>query len=483
MSLRVAAPTDPAAWSYRNFVHWGFDAGHDGSWEYVVQLHNEVQFDFYGSKESSEVHAYVYSIRGGRTADLRCEGIASLTDGWYRVDGLDATCLPITPNEAVHTHVWYSPHHGPDDPRDGESRDNAPDVPREERPDDSPPADDGPVPVVRPGGFDGDPATTERVDTADPASAAIAMSLAAFTDHGTDEPPRVPARYAMLAREDAFADALAGSALAGAGPMLLTAREALDGAVAQELKRILEPGATVFLLGGTGALSDAVRDAVSDLGFVSERLAGPTRVETSVAIADEVRRQHPGDVVALARTNAPGDTPSAAWADSVTGGAWAARAGVPILLTPTEGLHPAVASWMEDHPVQRTVLFGGEAALANAVAEAVPSPVRVAGHNRAGTASEIAQSLWDVSPQGTRRYLVIDGFRDDGWAFGLPAASLSSATGAPVLIVASGTAPPETASTVTECGTPAIDLLIVGSNTIVSEGAREELDQLDGMAC
>ncbi len=95
------------------------------------------------------------------------------------------------------------------------------------------------------------------------------------------------AAAAVLARADAFPDALAGGPFARAqdAPILLTATDQLDARTAAELQRLLEPGSTVFLLGGQAGLSDAVAAEVAALGYTVERLAGSNRFGTAAAIA------------------------------------------------------------------------------------------------------------------------------------------------------------------------------------------------------
>lgn len=88
------------------------------------------------------------------------------------------------------------------------------------------------TPAVDP--FDGDPATTERLDVADPTSGAIRMSQVRFAAE--------TAPYAVLSRNDDFADSLAGAPLTGKGPMLLTSPDALAPATLDELLRVLPDG-------------------------------------------------------------------------------------------------------------------------------------------------------------------------------------------------------------------------------------------------
>ncbi len=121
---------------------------------------------------------------------------------------------------------------------------------------------------------------------------ATAAAIARETHPEAGEAPA-----AVLARNDDFADGLAGAPLAHAaeGPLLLTGVEALPSVTAEELERVLAPEATVYLLGGEAAISTAVAEAVADLGVRVERLWGPSRHATAVAIAEELARLLAGD--------------------------------------------------------------------------------------------------------------------------------------------------------------------------------------------
>jgi hypothetical protein len=295
-----------------------------------------------------------------------------------------------------------------------------------------------------------------RVADARPADVAISVSKRRFQ-------PRA-ASHVVLARHDVFADALAGAALTRKGPLLFTARTVMPELTAAELQRVLPPGGTVYLLGGAKAVDPAVERAVTRSGFRVKRLHGADRYATAVAVGDEVRRLNPGvTTVALARARGRTATDTAAWADSVTGGAWAARAGVPVLITDSKALHPTVASALGRWKPQRTVLFGGEHALSRAVERAVPRPRRVFGADRAATAAAIGAQLW-TEPRG---FVFSNGYREDGWAFGLAAAGLAADMRAPLLIVNRDVVPDATRRHVAGCAVPTSGYTLVGSAAII----------------
>jgi uncharacterized secreted protein with C-terminal beta-propeller domain/putative cell wall-binding protein len=328
--------------------------------------------------------------------------------------------------------------------------------------------------------FDGDPATTERIVRGDPTTAAVALSQARFADAGARTGRR--ADYVVLSRDDDFPDSLAGAALTDAGPLLFTTPRVLTAATANEIARVLPPGGRVYLLGGTGAISAAVEDGLRDNGYEVVRLAGATRVETALAVADAVRARHPGDTVLVARAEGTDDNPGSGWADSVTGGAYAAARAMPVVVTPTDALHPAVAAWLDADAPARTVLLGGPAALSGAVERAVPNARRVSGVERTATAAAIVRDLWALDDDGRRNYVVVNGEHPEGWAYGLAAAGLAADAMAPMVLVTDRVTP-ATRALVAGCGAPEVDLTVVGDGTVVPGATREHLDTLDGAAC
>lgn len=187
----------------------------------------------------------------------------------------------------------------------------------------------------------------------------------------------------VLARSDDYADALAGVPLAAAkdGPLLLTPPANLDPRTLAEMRRCLAPGATVYLLGGTAALSDSVEDAVRAAGYAVVRLAGADRYDTSLAVL----QQGLGSVarVLLATGN---DFP-----DALAAGAAAGARGGGVLLTDGAELPAAIASYVATSRVP-VFAVGGPAAAADPLATAVEGPDRYA------TAAAVASALFDHPP-------------------------------------------------------------------------------------
>ncbi len=283
----------------------------------------------------------------------------------------------------------------------------------------------------------------------------------------------------IVARGDDFADSLAGAPLLRDGPLIHTVGGVLTTDGLTELQRALPAGATVYILGGEAAVSKDVVARLEGAGFTPIRLSGPSRVETSVAIAEEVLRLYPqGDIseVLVARAwGAPGN-PTAAWADSVTAGGVAAQGALPVLVTMTEGLHPAVASFLRNHDVRIAHLIGGKAALSDAVDHDVSSITgtfsRRSGPDRAATAVDITRR-W----RSGGNHLLINTFVEDGWRAGLAAAGISADIGGPLLVVGQDHVPAATSEWLLGCGfNQPSGLWAIGTGMLIDQSVVTALD-------
>jgi hypothetical protein len=177
---------------------------------------------------------------------------------------------------------------------------------------------------------------------------AIATSRYNFADHGAAG-PLAQAGAVVLSRSDQYADALAGSSLAVRknAPLLITPPNALDPAVRAEIGRVLAPGGTVYVLGGTAALSPAVSSALTKLNYHVVRLAGPDRFATALTI-DGAIDQNPKTVVIATGAN---------FKDALAAGA----TGEPLVLTDGASMPAASAAYLNrlDPNATHLVTVGG----------------------------------------------------------------------------------------------------------------------------
>ena len=231
------------------------------------------------------------------------------------------------------------------------------------------------------------------------------------------------AKGAVLARVDQFADALAGIPLATAkgGPLLVTGRDGLDPAVGDELARVLPQGGTVHLLGGDDALSPAVADAVRARGLQVVRVAGATRVETAVAVADIIG---PANVAMIVNAwNFP---------DALAAGAASGAAGAThILLTDAGGVPAVTAAKLQQGGYAHRIVFGGTHVVSDGAARGVAATERLAGETRVGTSVAAARRF---RPTATAVWLADGG----DYVGGLVGGAMAAAGGGPLLLTTGG---------------------------------------------
>ena len=298
----------------------------------------------------------------------------------------------------------------------------------------------------------------------------VAINLCQFLFTEPDQ-----ARTVVLARSDVFADALAGAPLAADDSCILYTTGGptapLDAETRAEIDRVLPDGGRVRIMGGTQAVSTTAEQELTAAGYVLERFAGPTRYETAEVIARRVVEERPGTTEAMLAFG--GNFP-----DAVTGGAYGAEAGVPILLTPTDALHPAAARAFADLGTTTTAVLGGAAVISDAAANAAPNPVRVAGPNRMATAVAVATTLWSrVLPGPPDDVVVTNVEREDGWALTLASAPLSARNDAPQVGAGIDRYPSETEAYLEGLTPRATAAFVIGSAAYVSDATAASISE------
>lgn len=237
------------------------------------------------------------------------------------------------------------------------------------------------------------------------------------------------------------ADALAGGALAATmdGVLLLTNPTSLSPETKAEILRVTESlfwdygHVKVYVLGGPGAVSDAVVKQIEGLRTVNEveRLEGADRFETAAAIASEIDDEV-GTYGYVYLVN------GYQWADALAAAPVAAWAGAPVLMTKAGEVPAATLDWMDDHGVTDIYIVGGTGVVGAGVKTFLENEgytvERIAGDNRYETAAAVAQH--GVDEWGMDPYLV-NLASGESFADALAAAPLSWWTGGPLLLTKS----------------------------------------------
>jgi hypothetical protein len=217
-----------------------------------------------------------------------------------------------------------------------------------------------------------------RIYGTDAIGTSIAVSQAEFAAAGS-------AKAVVLARSDFFADALAGGPLAAqlGGPLLITPGAALsatiDLRVQAEIERVLPVGSTIYILGGSLALSPNIDAALQALGYVTQRIAGEDEYATAVSIAETL-----GNPTTI--FEATGLT----FQDALSAVPAAIKRHGAILLTNGSTQAPETASYLAAHPSDTRYAIGGMYAAYGADPTATP----VYGQDLYGTSAMVASTFF-----------------------------------------------------------------------------------------
>ncbi len=134
---------------------------------------------------------------------------------------------------------------------------------------------------------------------------AVEISRGQFSDRSAES--------VVLVNRDAGADAIVAGTLArylGAdgeanvdrpcpgAPVLLVEKDRVPSATLAEIHRVLKDGGRITLVGGEAVISESVRQQLIELGYDEasiERLAGQTRFETSLRVAERFEQNGPSE--------------------------------------------------------------------------------------------------------------------------------------------------------------------------------------------
>jgi len=246
----------------------------------------------------------------------------------------------------------------------------------------------------------------DRIAGADRIATAIAISQQRYATAAT---PASVNRAVVVANSMNFPDALSGGVLSGmaGGPLLLTPQAAIPASVLTEIQRT---GANrVYVLGGTGAVSNAVVSAIQALPTPPAvyRIAGDTRIQTAIEIGLQAQsdaagygRQFSKFAIVTNAYNFP---------DALAASPLSASGVVPILLTGASALDADAEEALGHFGTTNVIVVGGTGVISNAVTTRLATVLggadhvlRIAGSNRYGTAKAFASFACDLSGPGVR---------------------------------------------------------------------------------
>lgn len=232
----------------------------------------------------------------------------------------------------------------------------------------------------------------------------------------------------IIASGSDFADALSGSYLATVknAPILLSSGKgsnygSQDEANIDYIKANLAQGGTVYILGGTAAVTDLYEKGLQDYNV--ERLSGKTRFETNIEILKEAGVAQGDEILVCTSSN---------FADSLS----ASATGKPILLVHNESgqLRDVQAAYLKTLKNNSFCIIGGEGAVCKSLETAISAygiTDRLSGTDRFETSVLIAKTYFQTPDAVVLAYA--REFPD-----GLCGGPLAFAMDAPLILTAAG---------------------------------------------
>lgn len=228
---------------------------------------------------------------------------------------------------------------------------------------------------------------------------AVEISKEAYEGYKTTNAEK-KADAVVLVGENAIVDGLASAPLAKAknAPILLTKANGIPAQTMAEIKRVVDKGSDIYIVGGTTTISKDVETALkNELNASIIRVAGDDRYATSSAIAEKLDAPDKAFVV--------GGT---GLADAMSIASYAAQEGAPILVTPADKLGKDAKSSLKDLSITDATVIGGAAHVSTQVLKDlkddanVSTPVRISGSNRANTNAEVLKSFYATDVEANR---------------------------------------------------------------------------------
>lgn len=277
----------------------------------------------------------------------------------------------------------------------------------------------------------------ERISGTSRYQTAIAISQTGWDEAGT----------VVLATAGDFPDALAGGPLAYLedAPILLTRTGELHSGTREEIERLGADKA--IILGGSIAISGTVEAELEDMGLATERIGGKSRYDTAALIAEKLDSER---AVVASGLNFP---------DALSVSPYAAKNGIPILLTRSDSLPNETATALERYT--SSYVIGSTGAVSEEVFAQLPDAERFGGKSRYDTGAEVATRL----PLGDSRAFIATGL---DFPDALTGSVLAAKNDAPILLVR-----PDRIPKATEQQLPMYhDFSIFGGTGAVSDGVK-----------
>ncbi|MCH3964768.1 MAG: cell wall-binding repeat-containing protein [Clostridium sp.] len=224
----------------------------------------------------------------------------------------------------------------------------------------------------------------------------------------------------VVSGED-FADALSSTALAGKNkaPILLSQKNRLDDDVISEIERLGAKNA--IIVGGEGAISNAVRNQLEKINVLVTRIGGHDRYDTSVQVAKSIGISN-GIAIASGEN----------FADALSMAPVAGARQIPIILTSSKTLSDSAKQFIDQNRGKRLYIIGGEGAVSSSIEGYIGDCERFAGINRYETNTAVIKAFLNKGYINMDTVYVASG---SGFPDALSGSAAAAQTSSPIVIV------------------------------------------------
>lgn len=261
----------------------------------------------------------------------------------------------------------------------------------------------------------------------------------------------------VLVNAYGFADALTGVPFAYIknGPILLTEKDSIPDATDKEMVRL--KAKNVYILGGTGVVSQRVEEELKSKGLKVYRTAGTDRFNTAIQIANEVMKNNPTKTAVL--------TTAYNYPDALAISSYAALNKYPILYTDPVGFNQKTRDFLKQYGITKVIIPGGTGAVSESIANELRSKgitlQRIAGVDRYSTALNIVKTF-KSSFKNDIMLATGENFPD-----ALAGGVLAAKKQIPILLVEQNSVNSEVSSYIRDKGT--INMYILGGSGVISD--------------
>lgn len=237
---------------------------------------------------------------------------------------------------------------------------------------------------------------------------AVEISKESFDKYDNKAGTKGNANAVVLVGEDAIVDGLAAAPLARQknAPILLTKKDAISDKTMNEIKRVVDKNSTVYIVGGENVISkDVEAQLIKEMNAKIVRLAGNSRYETSVKIAENMKKEVNSTTPAMDQAFVVGGFGEA---DAMSIAAVAANKTdankiAPIIVSPESGLTQDAKDFLYKNKTALTNVdvVGGTSKVSNQVVKDIKANVdstdevaRIAGYNRQETNAQVISKFY-----------------------------------------------------------------------------------------